>query len=86
MVSQNVDPWCTLMGRQNVGVPEDGTLGRHTEAVERETTAISCDVNKLVKSPLHSEKPIASRCKQTFNPHKHSNVTPRSNPRDYYLN
>ena len=36
--------------------PADGVLGWHTEAVERETTALGCDVNKLVKSSLHSEK------------------------------
>ena len=43
-------------GGQSVGAPADGALGRHTEAVERATTAIGCYVNKPVKSPLHSEK------------------------------
>ena len=36
--------------------PADGALGWHTEAVERATTAIGCDVNKPVKSSLHFEK------------------------------
>ena len=39
-----------------MGAPEDGALGLHTGAVERATTAIGCDVNKPVKSSLHSEK------------------------------
>ena len=33
--------------------PVDGALGRHTEAVERATTVVGCDVNKPVKSSLH---------------------------------
>jgi hypothetical protein len=36
--------------------PSDGALSLHTGAVERATTAICCDVNKLVKSSLHFEK------------------------------
>ena len=42
--------------KQTVGAPADGALGRHTGAVDRATTAIGCDVNKSVKSSLHSEK------------------------------
>ena len=42
--------------RKSVGAPADGALGRHTGAVERATTAIGSDVNKPVKSSLHSEK------------------------------
>ena len=30
----------------SVGAPADGAHGRHTETVERVTTAIGCDVNK----------------------------------------
>ena len=41
-------------GGQSVWDPSDGALGRHTRAVERATTG--CDVNKPVKSSLHSEK------------------------------
>ena len=40
----------------SVGALADGALGRHAGAVERATTVIGCDVNKLVKSSLHSEK------------------------------
>ena len=40
----------------SVGAPADGALGRHTEAVERGTTAIGYDVNKPVKSSFHSKK------------------------------
>ena len=40
----------------SVGVPADGALGLHDKAVDKATTAIGCDVNKLVKSSLHSEK------------------------------
>ena len=36
--------------------PADEALGLHTEAVERATTAIGCDVNKPVKSSLLYEK------------------------------
>ena len=36
--------------------PADGAFGLHTGAVERATTVIGCDVNKLVKSSLHSKK------------------------------
>ena len=41
---------------QSVGAPADGLLGLHDGAVERATTVIGCDVNKPVKSSLHSEK------------------------------
>ena len=41
---------------QSVGAPADGDLSLHAGAVERATTAIGCDVNKLVKSSLHSGK------------------------------
>ena len=41
---------------QTVVAPADGTLGLHTGAVERATSVIGCDVNKPVKSSLHSEK------------------------------
>ena len=34
----------------------DEALGLHAGAVERATTVIGCDVNKPVKSSLHSEK------------------------------
>ena len=40
-------------GGQSVWAPADGALDWHTEAVER---AIGCDVNKPVKSCLHSQK------------------------------
>jgi hypothetical protein len=40
----------------SVGAPIDRVLGRHTEALERATAAISCDVNKPVRSSLHSKK------------------------------
>ena len=40
----------------SVGASADGALGLHAGAVERATTVIGCDVNKPVKSSLHSEK------------------------------
>ena len=40
---------------QSVGAPADGPFGLHAGAVERATTVIGCDVNKPVKSSLHSE-------------------------------
>ena len=40
---------------ESVGAPADGALSRHTGAVERATTAIGWDVNKPVRSSLHSE-------------------------------
>ena len=43
-------------GGQSVWALEEGALGWQTEAVERATTAIGCDVNKQVKSSLYSEK------------------------------
>ena len=43
-------------GGQSVVDPADGALGWHTEAVDRATTTIGCDVNKPVRSSLHSEK------------------------------
>ena len=36
--------------------PADGAFSLHAGAVERATTVIGCDVNKPVKSSLHSEK------------------------------
>jgi hypothetical protein len=38
----------------SVGAPADGALGLYAGAVERATTVIGCDVNKPVKSSLHS--------------------------------
>ena len=46
---------CGARGR-SVGAPIDGDLGLHAGAVERATIVIGCDVNKPVKSPLHSGK------------------------------
>ena len=43
---------------QEYKAPADGDLGLHAGAVERATTAIGCDVNKPVKSSLHSGKII----------------------------
>ena len=43
-------------GGQSVGAPADGALGWYTEAVGRAITAIGCDVNKPLKSSLHSEE------------------------------
>ena len=40
----------------SVRAPEDGSVGLNARAVERATTVIGCDVNKPVKSSLHSEK------------------------------
>ena len=40
----------------SVGAPADGALGLYAGAVERATTVIGCDVNKPVKSSLHSNK------------------------------
>ena len=39
-----------------LGLLQMGLLVSTHEAVERKTTAIGCDVNKPVKSSLHSEK------------------------------
>ena len=36
--------------------PADGALGLNAGAVERATTVIGCDVDKPVRSSLHSEK------------------------------
>ena len=41
---------------QSVGAPADGDRSLHAGAVERATTTINCDVNKPVKSSLHSGK------------------------------
>jgi hypothetical protein len=42
--------------RTKCWAPADEALGQHAGAVERATTAIACDVNKPVKSSLHSER------------------------------
>ena len=42
--------------RTKCWAPAGGALGLHAGSVERATTAIGCDVNKSVKSSLHSEK------------------------------
>ena len=50
--------WLVDMEQEDtVGAPADGALGLlYAGAVERATTVIGCDVNKSVKSSLHSEK------------------------------
>ena len=39
-----------------MGAPADGALGLNAGAVKKATNVIGCDVNKPIKSSLHSEK------------------------------